>query len=377
LELINSDFGSSEVTKQVLDEWEEKREVKTNNVHSILVDSTKADIEHQHQLPLQPVNQTNVEDEITYASTSSDLTLKQDQPLFTETQILLRRHFIMTFRDPVLYLGRCIMALVLNCIFAVVYWETRNYTQDQAMAKGWLVVWYSSVPIMFGTVAVYSLNDELSTIQKEQKNGIISRPASYILAKFAITLPFILIYALFSLGIPGWVLQKYPSSSWFKALILWATHTYIFESLAECLAIWVKDKVLGMLVYLAYWISAFLFSGLFLPFDNLLAPMKALYYATPFSYYIRSMYYLLYNNVTFDSCNSALNPFEPICEESGAGSDVIDGLNKILPLFENKDTFTKDIGVMLIMIAIFKIFYITGIVVKGQSVSIPVQKKKV
>ena len=217
---------------------------------------------------------------------------------------------------------------------------------------------------------MYVLNDELLVIQSEQKNGML-RPASYIMAKVVLTLPFIFVFAIFALGIPGFAIQNYQTSSWIEVILLWSILAYLFESLAECLAIWVKNKVLGMLVYLTYWISSFLFSGLFLPLDDLIWPLKIFYYTTPFSYYIRSMYYLLFNDATFESCDSELNPLEPICVKSGAGSEAIEGLHAILPLFENKDTLTTDISVLLIMIIFLKVIYIAGVVVRGREVSIP------
>ena len=111
-----------------------------------------------------------------------------------------------------------------------------------------------------GAVAVYVLNDELLVIQSEQKNGML-RPASYIImAKVILTLPFIFVFAIFTLGVPGWEIQNYQTSPWIEVILLWSILAYFYESLADCLAIWVKDKVLGMLLYLTYWISSFLFS---------------------------------------------------------------------------------------------------------------------
>ena len=119
-----------------------------------------------------------------------------------------------------------------------------------------------------GAVAVYVLNDELLVIQSEQKNGML-RPASYIImAKVILTLPFIFVFAIFTLGVPGWEIQNYQTSPWIEVILLWSILAYFYESLAECLAIWVKDKVLGMLLYLTYWIfhpSYSQFAGLFLP----------------------------------------------------------------------------------------------------------------
>lgn len=252
----------------------------------------------------------------------------------------------------------------------MVYWNARNYTQDQAMAMGWLVVWFSAVPMMLGAVAVYVLNDELKAIQSEQKNGML-RPISYIMAKTILSLPFSVLFALFSLGIPGFVLMSYLAEPFFQTIALWCVFQLLYESLAESLAVWIKDKVIGMMVYLAYWIASFLFSGLFLPFDDIPDPLKVFYYVTPFSYYIRSGFYLLYKDATFEPCDSASNPFEPICVESSLGKDVIESLHNVLPLFENKDTFAEDIGVLLLMTFVFKTLYILGAIVRGREVSIP------
>lgn len=227
-----------------------------------------------------------------------------------------------------------------------------------------------------GTVAVYSLGEELSAIQNEQKNGML-RPATYIMAKLILTLPFIIIYAICALGIPGWVIQSYPiSPSWLTVILLWSMLSYLFESLAECLAVWIENTVLGMLLYLTFWVLSFLFSGLFLPVFDLFWPFKIFYYATPFSYYIRSMYYVLYSNVTFDTCDSSMDPLQPICVESGAGSEVLEALQNILPLFENKDNVAKDIGILALMIAVIKVLYIGGVVVKGRKISTPKPNKE-
>ena len=144
---------------------------------------------------------------------------------------------------------------------------------------------------------MYVLNDELLVIQSEQKNGML-RPASYIMAKVVLTLPFIFVFAIFALGIPGFAIQNYQTSSWIEVILLWSILAYLFESLAECLAIWVKNKVLGMLVYLTYWISSFLFSGLFLPLDDLIWPLKIFYYTTPFSYYTTSEACIIFFSMT-------------------------------------------------------------------------------
>jgi len=217
---------------------------------------------------------------------------------------------------------------------------------------------------------VYSLVEELSIIENEQRNGMF-RAQSYIIAKFVLTLPIIIIFAICALGIPQWVIQQYPFElySFSTAVLLWSVMIYLYESLAECLAVWIENKVLGVLIYLAFWILSFFFSGLFLPLDKLFWPIKIFYYISPFSYYLRSMFYVLYSHVHFDPCDRSINLFTTICVESGEGTEVLDALHKIFQIFENKNTLIKDIGVFALIIFLFKGLYVIGVVWKGCRVS--------
>ena len=63
-----------------------------------------------------------------------------------EAAIMFRRHATLIVRDPVLYLGRCVIFLVATLVFAFVYWNARHFTQDQAQNKLWAMIWFISVP---------------------------------------------------------------------------------------------------------------------------------------------------------------------------------------------------------------------------------------
>lgn len=66
----------------------------------------------------------------------SSMPLNISHFLFEITTILL---LIGVYVQPVLYVGRCISALLLNSMFGVVYWNARQYTQDQVLSRVWLV----------------------------------------------------------------------------------------------------------------------------------------------------------------------------------------------------------------------------------------------
>jgi hypothetical protein len=51
--------------------------------------------------------------------------------IFTEVMVLLRRHAVLTVRDPTIYLGRAMVNFMSCLFFAIVYLESRNYVQEQ------------------------------------------------------------------------------------------------------------------------------------------------------------------------------------------------------------------------------------------------------
>ena len=66
--------------------------------------------------------------------------------ILTQTMTLVRRHGLITYRDPSMYVGRMIMFLVACIFFSVIYIESRSRSQDQVFARMWLVLWFLGVP---------------------------------------------------------------------------------------------------------------------------------------------------------------------------------------------------------------------------------------
>lgn len=230
--------------------------------------------------------------------------------------------------------------------------------------------WFMTIPAMMGAIAVQVLSDEIKVIRNEEQNGML-HAATYVLAKFVLTIPYIIIYALCALVLPGWIIQKNPWKSLLLSSSFWSLIMYLFESLAELFAALMDSPIIGMILYLAVWIISFLFGGLFVPEEDLYWPMKAFYYATPFSYYYRGQFYILYNDATFEPCFSTSQVQTAICVESGSGFDVLDALNRVFSLFQNENTVKTDMLVMLGMTMIVKLCYFAIVMCKGRKENIP------
>jgi ABC-type multidrug transport system ATPase subunit len=115
LDLVNADFSSSEEVDAILDTWE----TRNSPDPLLLPQSTTAD-----------------------DYSMSDNMKGMSHSLVRETKVMFRRHTTLIVRDPILYAGRIVCFLVVNCVFGIAYIAARDYTQDQAGNKLWVSAWY-------------------------------------------------------------------------------------------------------------------------------------------------------------------------------------------------------------------------------------------
>lgn len=101
-----------------------------------------------------------------------------------------------------------------------------------------------------------------------------------------------------------------------------------------------------------------------IPLRDLFWPFKLFYYIMPFSYYIRSAMYNSLHDTTWEYCNRADNPGQPVCVTPPTGDLVLEAIGKTYPIIENNDQIVKDLGIMLAIAAFWKLCYIVGVVVK-------------
>ena len=404
LDLVNSDFSSEEDVNNILDTWAERKPGGNNSSH------------HGDKKALDDGDNEGAEGVVDPTSRS----------LSNEIGIMFRRHTTLVVRDPVLYLGRCLIFLVSNIIFGVVYWNARKNTQDQAVNKMWITIWFVGVPsnsesfvsfrsdwterpmcsIVFvlsyvcvlvrecvcvytqirglnvdsspiiasfcvstvGVVAVYSLNDEFKSIMREAKNGMVSAP-SYILAKTILVISIMFIFALFALGIPSFLIQDVPGSAFGTSVILWAVLIYVFECASEALAVSFDDPILGMLQFMNLWFASFLFGGFLIPLRDMFWPFKLFYYVMPYSYFIRSMIYSTFNAITFEPCTEASGGFGAVCIPETDGIAVLGELSRVFPLLDTKNRFVEDVGILLAIALFYKLVSIVMIITKSRKVA--------
>jgi len=338
LDIVNADFSSNNEVDSILDKW---------------------------SLRIQ-----NEEDGSSHVRSVDHLSLVLDDTLQHsirhEIQVMLCRHVLLMRRDPVMYTGRVILFLIVNCVFGVVYIAARNYTQDQALNKLWVSGWYIGVPANMAVVAVYKLNLELKSIFVENKNGM-SSAISYIIAKTILVLPILFLFSIAALGVPGYVIQNFPPSTFGKMILLFSALIAMWESSGEAFAALFDEAVLGMLVHTTLWFAALLFSGYLVPLSDMFWPLKAFYYVLPYNYYVRSAMYLIFTESAWEPCTDPTT--NAVCVNSTRGIDVLASFERVIPLVSTKDTYWGDLFLLFILGVFWKVIAVVAIIVKSQRVS--------
>jgi ABC-type multidrug transport system ATPase subunit len=338
LDVFNADFSSDELVTQKLDAW----------------DRYKKD----HQLEISASQSVEESDLLPYEQSG--------QSAFHEISVLMRRHAVLIARDPILYLGRCVIFLIVNTIFGIVYLKARGNEQDQSANKMWLWNWYVGVPSNLGVVAVYFLNEELKAILRENKNGMVS-VSCYMLVKTLLTFPFFFAFALCALVVPLFVISGVAWSAFTPVIFLYTAYSFVWESIAEAMAALLDDPIFGMLAYVSLWFLALLFSGFLVPPEDLYWPLKAFHYILPWGYWTRSSCYATFSEATWIPCTDPTS--SAVCVNSTNGMDVLDSLSRMYPLVTSEDSYLQDLGTLVVIGLFWKIISVTTVLFKSRRVA--------
>jgi ABC-type multidrug transport system ATPase subunit len=333
LDVFNADFSSDELVDAKLDAWE------CYQAENRLV---------------APVS---------HCVKESDLLPPDEGRFINDIPVLLRRHAVLIARDPIMYIGRCAVFLIVNTFFGVVYLKAKDHDQDQAANKLWVLNWYAGVPANLGVVTVYYLNEELKTIFRENKNGMVS-VSSYMLVKTLLAFPFVFVFALFALILPLYIIQDASWSTFFPIFFLWAAFIFVWEAIGEAIAAIVDNPIFGMLAYVSCWFLALLFSGFLVPPQDLQWPLRAFHYFFPWGYWTRSACFVTFSETYWTPCTDPTS--SAVCVNSTNGIDVLDSFNRVFPLVTSEDTYYQDLGAMVCIGLFWKLLAVSAVLVKSR-----------
>jgi len=242
--------------------------------------------------------------------------------------------------------------LIANSLFAVVYWNARELSQEYVIARFFLIGWLAAVPTLLSAVGVYAFNQQFKLMSKEVKNGFFGR-RTYLLITMALEVPYMVLMALSAVVIPLYVVSTGNWAELLSTILVMVSALWCFECLAQMFGIVFTNPLTGMLGMLALWIVSFLFSGIFLRPDQIVWFLEDAVYLMPLFYCLRALHHIQFLGTLWDG--AVLSDVVPgfKCTQPGpcygrTGDQVLKSLSGMFVSSE-QDTVTRDIAVILLM----------------------------
>lgn len=303
--------------------------------------------------------------------------------IFDQTVIMFRRNFLLSIRDPLIYIGRIVMFFIICIFFGIIYVQARNLNQSQTLSHMWMLVWCIAVPSNCGVIAVYVFNTEFFTIKKEVKNGMVNT-ASYLFANSLLQIPVMFLFGISAISVSEYGIVNYNGAHYGQFLLIYALTMYAFESLAQMLAVAFKNPLLGMMQYVNLWFASFLFCGLFLRIADITWPFRILSYILPFQYTLRTMVYQEYIDSTWTGAVDCDPSTDASCYPGGytcpglsssdicyghTGTQVLDSMHQQFYMITATNHFSEDVGNLIAIAVVYKIVFIVLMTVRAREES--------
>eukprot|EP00429_Kryptoperidinium_foliaceum_P020445 CAMPEP_0176039304 /NCGR_PEP_ID=MMETSP0120_2-20121206/19483_1 /TAXON_ID=160619 /ORGANISM="Kryptoperidinium foliaceum, Strain CCMP 1326" /LENGTH=544 /DNA_ID=CAMNT_0017372699 /DNA_START=117 /DNA_END=1751 /DNA_ORIENTATION=- len=276
-----------------------------------------------------------------------------------QTAILFRRLLRIVVRDPTIYTGRWLLAVVGSLIFSLVYYDARLRDQTSVQLRLFLLAWAVESVALMSLVVIAIYNAEFHICVKERQNNMY-RPLPLIASKAMVTLPATLVMSACAV-LPLWALVGLRGQGLAGIWLACATHLLFTEFLAELIGVITPHYLLGMAGYILAMFVTLLFCGILgNSMDSVMWPMRWIYYVNPLLYSVRAM-------ISFDFVGSDFAGFGEqgeLCEAPPApcfgqrGVDVLDSLSVISSSFGSEHNPTEDVFICLCIVLVTKLLHV-------------------
>ena len=327
--------------------------------------------------------------------------------LFSQIGTLLRRQSLLIGRDPTLYVGRMVMFLFSCAFFAVIYIQARKRVQEQALYRLFLLMWFIGVPSSLGVIAVFAMNLEFNAIKREVKDGMV-RPVAYFISNAILQLPLCFVMGIFAMSVPGYGIAGFNGEAYLAFLCVYSLTLWSFECMAQFFSIQFDNPLLGMLMYMNMWFSAFLFAGVMVPEEDVIWPFRAFCYSLPLRWSLTGMAKVEFSGTTFrgavpyhagdeNSTDASLrfpygeedpwttaeiskgfkcDPNVPMLACNGyTGDQVLDSIGQNYKSIGSENNVFRDTMFIVIIGIVFKLQFLVFMVMKLKSAKPPVPEK--
>ncbi len=181
-------------------------------------------------------------------------------------------------------------------------------------------------------------------------------PIAYVTAKSIIEIPFMLLLALGTLGIGGFVMIDFNTLNFWFMVLIFLSVLLAFKAIAQETALTIKRMILAMLRYVIVWFTVFLFSEIWIGKDDEYLPFQLLFFVSPFRLVLQAFIYLDFTKTDF-SCGDSLSMFTSAeCVDTFSGEKVLKIVrNFVFPIVQSSVDVLWSVFVTLMIALAFKV----------------------
>ena len=335
LNTVNADFVSSDVVEAVLERWAAR---EPRNVDLVATRS------------LPEVRHTSIR---------------------AQTPILIRRHFMLSVKDPLLYSSRMIVTVVSVTFYGVSFIHSREQSQDQILPRVFFASYAIGTAPLLGLAAVVGFFFEGVVVRHDLMEAAYS-PFAYFLSTSLLQFPFCVLISLCAC-VTGWTIGNWHWPAMPLDVIILTVAFWCFDCVVLFCSLF-ENPVLGMLSYQTFWFASFVFNGMFVPRDEIVWPVRVMAYASPFYWSTKSFVWVLFKDIPDYEDALVCIPGEPtsvggVCNDQGfycpshgdlqcfgrTGLQQLESVSDTYRVIDSSDTLATDLGVMALVGVVFKI----------------------
>jgi len=209
--------------------------------------------------------------------------------MFGQTAVLMRKHGILALRDPIMYIGRIMLAMNTSCFFTLTYWRTRDDVQNMVLFRIVCMFWCFNVQPFANVATVFARTGEFMVARNEIRGNLYDW-SSYFICVVLISSIALLFLAATHVTIPFFAILSYPGDVYLE---MWTTSlalNFAYEGVANLNSL-LPDPLLGMLSYVNCYFTFYVFNCIMLQQEHVVWPFKALAYVSPTGVAMQSVVY--------------------------------------------------------------------------------------
>jgi len=345
LDLVSKDISSSETVATVLDAWDASGK-----------DVPQAPPTGMAAIALEPL-----------AISAYD-----------QTMVVLRRQFYLAFHDPLQYMARILICPLVCAFFGVVYVASRDQVQRQVFFRLLLLMWVTCIPPGLGISSLIGMTIEMRSVIYEIRNGMY-RPFSYALATTMVQVPMLLVLG-FAINVLAFAVGGWPWHNFVTFVLQYTCSLLVFESFTQLIVVAFPNPIIGILAFLLYWSSSFVFCGILVRGSDVIWPFRIFFYILPLRWLFNGLSYDLYMPSTYDGAFACV-PGENVTTDQGiatcattgfycadalqslscfgrTGSQVLDTLHLAYEGLDSADDRIMNVLIMIGLVLVFKVAFV-------------------